>query len=92
MRLFAAFMLLIVLAAPAGAQQALNALDHDAYDVWNHIEEHAISDDGRWVLYSLGPVDGDAALHVVRSDESRRYVAERGEDAAFSADGGFVVF
>ena len=37
--------------------QQKKTLDHDAYDIWNRIDEQAISSNGNWVLYSQSPED-----------------------------------
>ena len=72
-------------------QSVKKALDHDAYDIWNRIDEEAISHDGAWVLYSMSPENGDAMLHVKQSEGSVAYSIPRGVSAAFSADGRHVV-
>ena len=51
--------------APTALQaQEKRPLDHDVYDSWNSIQGQRISDDGRWVLFTLDPQEGDAELHV----------------------------
>ena len=92
MRALAPLALLLLTASVAFAQPAKQALDHDAYEIWNRINEQALSADGQWVLYSLGPMNGDPTLHVVRTDDSRRHTVPRGKNAAFSAEGRYIVF
>ncbi len=71
--------------------QAKRPLDHDAYDIWMGIEDQAISDDGRWVLYALTPQDGDAELRVRSLISNVEYSIPRGRSPRFTADGRFVV-
>ena len=56
------FLIVVVLLAgalDAMGQAAKKPLDHDAYEIWNRITERAVSDDGRWALFSLNPEDGE---------------------------------
>ena len=71
--------------------QAKRPLDHDAYDIWMGIQDQAISDDGRWVLYALVPQDGDAELRVHSQISNVVYSIPRGRSPRFTADGQFVV-
>ncbi len=54
MRFVIAIAALTALTSVAHAQQAeKQPLDHSAYDVWQGIDDEALSHDGRWLLYSL---------------------------------------
>jgi predicted outer membrane protein len=54
MRFLIAIAALMALTSAAHAQQAeKQPLDHSAYDVWQGIDDEALSHDGRWLLYSL---------------------------------------
>ena len=83
-----AFLLLLPLAAAAQAQRPL---DHDAYYIWKTIENESVSNDGRWMLYSLELQDGDSELkvHGLRSDVT--YSIPRAKGAQFTHDSRFVV-
>ncbi|MEM8486444.1 MAG: prolyl oligopeptidase family serine peptidase [Bacteroidota bacterium] len=83
---------LLLFPATLYAQQSKKILDHDAYDIWNRIDEQAISNDGNWVLYSQSPEDGDAQLHVKALDAESAYEVARGVDAAFTADSRFAAY
>ena len=50
--------------------QAKKPLDHSVYDIWNRIRERAISNDGQWVLLSLGPEEGDVELRIESVEEA----------------------
>jgi len=75
-----------------GQTAAPRPMDHDVYDSWNRISGQELSDDGQWLLYALVPQDGDAVLHVRRVSGPGDYTVPRGNAAAFSADGRYVVF
>ena len=83
--------ILVVFPTIAVAQEK-RPLDHDVYDSWNNIQGQAISADGRWVLYTEDPQEGDAELHVRDLRSNVDHVVPRGESARFSSDNRFVVF
>ena len=85
------FILLIFVPLGAFAQQK-KPLDHDAYDIWNKINESLISVDGEWVIWSLGPEDKDAALKIKGVTGDTSYVFPRGAAAKFDYDSGFAAF
>ena len=67
-------------------------LNHDVYDGWKKISGESISNDGKWVVYSAEPQEGDAHL-VIYNTESRRYdTIPRGMNAKMSESSDFVVF
>ena len=72
------------------AQQQV-PLDHDAYAIWNSIQDEDFSRDGRWLAYRLVPGDGDATLVVENLEDGRRMTVARGADPGFSADARFLV-
>ena len=90
------FLIVVVFLAGAldvmGQPQAKKALDHDAYEIWNRITERAVSDDGRWALFSLSPEDGDAELRVKSLTSDQAHHLPRGVSAQFSQDTRFVAF
>jgi len=81
----------IFLPLSAFAQQK-KPLDHDAYDIWNKINESSISVDGEWVIWSLGPEDKDAGLRIKGVAGDTSYVFPRGASAKFDYDSGFAAF
>jgi dipeptidyl aminopeptidase/acylaminoacyl peptidase len=92
MRRFFLVTVLVAVVFPAMAfAQAKRPLDHASYDIWMSIEDETISDDGRWVLYTLVPQDGDAELRVHSQISNVTYSIPRGRSPQFTADGQFVV-
>lgn len=72
--------------------QEKQPLDHDVYDIWNRVTEQALSNDGDWVLWSSGPVEGNATLDIRSITANPSYTIARGTNAAFSADSRFAAF
>ncbi len=66
-------------------------LDHDAYEIWNHIYEQQISPNGKWVMYSLGPEDGDPELRIHDVDGGAVYTIARADSAQFSFNSRFAI-
>lgn len=93
-----------VTAKTAGSQTGQKkSLTHDVYDSWKTIQAPQISPDGRWVLYSETPQDGDAHLVIINlaTKKEARFPlgysgegtqAQRQAKAAFTADSAHVVY
>ncbi|MBZ0212759.1 MAG: S9 family peptidase, partial [Nitrospirae bacterium] len=81
---------LILCVSVAGSAQK-KPLDHTVYDGWKSIGASALSNDGRWLLYTVSPQEGDGTLLVVSARGSGRHEIERGTSARFTDDGKFVV-
>ncbi len=92
MNRYACYVLAGLLFVPALANaQSKKILDHDAYDIWKGIDDQAISNDGRWILYDLTLQDGDAELEVEALTSDVTYSIPRGSSARFTDDSRFVV-
>jgi dipeptidyl aminopeptidase/acylaminoacyl peptidase len=68
-------------------------LDHSAYDSWQSIGERMISNDGKWVVYTVNVQEGDNDL-VIQSSDGSSYKKQipRGYNAVITEDNKFVVF
>jgi dipeptidyl aminopeptidase/acylaminoacyl peptidase len=67
-------------------------LDHSVYDSWQHIGERLISNDGKWVVYTIDPQQGDNELVIQSSDAQYKKTVPRGYNALITVDSRFVVF
>jgi dipeptidyl aminopeptidase/acylaminoacyl peptidase len=67
-------------------------LDHTVYDSWQSIGEKMISDDGKIVVYTITPQEGDALLVIQQTNGKKIMEIARGYNAKISPDGQFVVF
>ena len=90
MRKYCSVLLLIGLFHPAFSQK--KPLDHSVYDGWENVGERVLSPDGKFLVYTILPQEGDGRL-IIRSTETD-YAKEipRGANAEISADSRFVVF
>ena len=89
-RSFSILLFTLILGAPLSAQR--KALEHEDYAVWSRIRDQHLSTDGRWLLYSLVPGDGDGNLTVRAVESDRQFTRARGTDAQFTSDSCYVVF
>jgi len=85
--------LIVLLIVPlTQAQTAKKPITYDVYDAWKSIQGTKISSDGRWLVYSLVPGEGDSELVVIdlKTGKENRY--PRGKDAIITVDNQFVVY
>ncbi len=67
-------------------------LDHTVYDGWQRIGERMISNDGKWVVYTVDPQEGDNELVIQSSDAKYKKTIARGYNAVITEDARFVIF
>jgi len=68
-------------------------LDHTVYDGWQSIGERMISNDGKWVVYTVTPQEGDADLFIQSTDATDyKKKISRGYNAIITEDSRFVIF
>ncbi len=73
------------------AQAQKKPLDHSVYDGWQNIGERVVSNDGRYVVYTVNPQEGDGVLVIQATDNAYKREIPRGYNAAISFDNKFVV-
>src|SRR6185436_16182771 len=69
-------------------------LDHTVYDSWQSIGERMISNDGKWVVYTVNVQEGDNEL-VIQStalNTISKKIIPRGYNAVITEDSRFVIF
>ena len=66
-------------------------LTHAIYDGWQNINERAISNNGKWVVYTITPQEGDATLVIQATDNHYRKEIPRGYTAEITGDNRFVI-
>src|SRR5436190_19325782 len=74
----AAVLLMVALAAPVVAQTSKKALTQADWDKWKSINSPAISNDGKWAVYTLLPQVGDGELVIRSTTASTEYRVPRG--------------
>ena len=62
-------------------------LTHEDLVAWKQIKSPTISNNGRWVAWSLKAEEGDAALKVWNADTGTTLTFDRGEKPTFSSEG-----
>ena len=81
--------LLLVLAAPAAAQQKKALTFTDLMKI-RQIENASLAADGRWIAFTAQPDRGDPEVVVHNTRGTQRYVVALGSNPVISRDGAFV--
>ncbi|HEU4469692.1 MAG TPA: S9 family peptidase, partial [Flavisolibacter sp.] len=86
-------LLIVLLCLPVCTLAQKKPLDHSVYDNWQSIGERLISPDGKWIIYTVTPQEGDATL-LLRSADNPAYRKEipRGYGALITEDSRFLAF
>src|SRR4030095_6865957 len=67
-------------------------LDHSVYDGWQSIGQKLISNNGKWVVYTIDPQEGDNELVIQSSDAVFKKNIARGFNAVITEDSRFAIF
>jgi dienelactone hydrolase len=89
------FMLLLLACSICIYSQAQQkrVLTHADYDKWESISEQQISPNGKYVLYTINPQEGDGTLYIKDiNSEATLLTVPRGYNAAFSYNSKYVVY
>ena len=89
MRNFCWAFLLLVISLPARSQK--KPLDHSVYDQWQNIGERMLSNDGKWLAYTIVAQEGDGQLVIKSTGGNQSWLIPRGYQAMFSNDSRFLV-
>lgn len=85
--------LLALLLLPLCVLAQKKPLDHTVYDGWQSVSERLVSNDGKWIVYSVNPQEGDGDLFIQSaSDTVNKIRVNRGYSALITDDSRFVVF
>ncbi len=68
------------------------AMTPEVYDIWKVIEDPSISNDGRYVAYTLTPGKGDPTIMLHDIDGSGEVTFSRSSKPQFSYDGNLLIF
>src|SRR4051812_41137422 len=72
--------------------QSKKPLDHSVYDAWQSIGEKVISNNGRYVAYTITPQEGDGKLVIQRTNGDVISEISRGYNPSVTEDNKFVIF
>jgi len=67
-------------------------LDHSVYDGWQNIGVRKISNDGKWIAYSVDVQEGDSNLFLYSAKNRNTKKFPRGSRPEFTHDSRFAVF
>ena len=67
-------------------------LDPSVYDGWESIGERILSPDGKYLVYTITPQEGDARLFIRSTENTYAKEIPRGANASITSDGRFLVF
>lgn len=86
--------LFLLICFPVSILAQKKPLDHSVYDGWQNIGEKLISNDGKWVVYTITSQEGDASLFIQSTGAGTSYKKEmpRGYNARITEDNKYVVF
>ena len=84
------FIVIMLLSLKVNAQNK-KPLDHTVYDSWQSIGETEISNDGRWVVYTIDVQEGDGTLVIQSTDSKYRETIARGYNIAITEDSRYAV-
>lgn len=72
--------------------QKKKPLDHSVYDGWKSLAERMISNDGKFVVYTVNPQEGDGELVIQQAATQYKKVVPRGYSAVITDDSRYVIF
>ncbi len=67
------------------------ALDHSVYDNWQSINETVIQAQGKYVVYSINPQEGDGLLKVKELHGEWEMTIPRGSQPVFTENGDYLI-
>ena len=85
-------MILVLFMVAINVHAQKNPLTHTVYDGWQSIGERYISNDGKFVAYTITPQEGDATLVIQASDQSYKKEISRGYNATITEDSRYIIF
>jgi dipeptidyl aminopeptidase/acylaminoacyl peptidase len=78
--------LLLILLIPVLSDAQKVPLDNNSYDGWKSLGTPAISEDGKWITYTINPQQGDGWFYIYNVTSGMKDSVARGSDAVFSPD------
>lgn len=66
-------------------------LDHTVYDGWQSIGEKLVSNNGRYVVYTVVPQEGDGTLYIQLAEGGKLQEIARGYAGKITSDNGYVI-
>ncbi|GAB2815328.1 alpha/beta hydrolase family protein [Ferruginibacter profundus] len=86
------FLILFLFIVSSATAQNKKPLDHSVYDSWKSIGERMISNNGKFVVYTVNPQEGDGELVIQNPVTRYKKVIPRGYSAVLTEDSKYLVF
>lgn len=83
-------LLLLLLPGYLSAQKV--PLDNTVYDEWKSLGSQIISEDGKWITYTINPQQGDGWLYIYNVVSGLKDSVARGGRAVFSPDSKYIAY
>ena len=81
----------LLLCLPVFLSAQKTPLDHTVYDGWQSINERVISNNGKYVAFTVNPQEGDGVLYIKTPDEKYSKQIPRGYNVHITADNNFLI-
>ncbi len=88
MRIIVSFVLLL---STTAAFSQKKPVDHTVYDGWQSIVERNISNDGKYIAFTVNPQEGDGTLLIKTSQGESTAIIARGYGMTFSNNSKFLI-
>lgn len=66
-------------------------LTHDVYDSWKSLGGTQLSNNGKWLAYSINPQEGDSVTEIKSTDGSKVYKIDRATNVRITEDSKFLI-
>ena len=67
-------------------------LEHSAYDLWNSVRQKSLSNDGKWIMYSVADGKNRTTLTIRHNGSAKQYVIKNASSGRFTFDGSKAIF
>src|SRR5512133_3588080 len=67
-------------------------LDSNSYDGWKTLGSPVVSDDGKWIAYTINPQQGDGWLYFYNTSTGQKDAVPTGTNLTCSPDDKYLVY
>ena len=67
-------------------------LDSNSYDGWKTLGSPVVSDNGKWISYTINPQQGDGWIYFYNTQTGQKDSVSRGTNLMFSPDNKYLVY
>ncbi|MFA6652505.1 MAG: S9 family peptidase, partial [Bacteroidales bacterium] len=82
--------LLVLIVATAAFSQK-KPLDHSVYDAWKSVGSISMSDDGKFIAYTIREQEGDRYVEILNTKTLEKKPVQRAERSALTPDGTYLI-